>query len=129
LEEKDNMKKMVDAEEDEEPPELIMRDDNSNKVDPNTIIDTPEQEETCYEGLTLDDWYLYEYEEELKDTPWYYRLHFKQWGIYANSDFKGPRHPAYMHFLLVDESGCGVDGANIRNKRKAPNGPTRSNGF
>jgi len=66
----------------------------------------------------LDDWYFYEHEAELKDAPWYYRPYFKQWGIYANSDFKGPWDPAYMHFLLTDESGCGVDGANIRNKRK-----------
>ena len=42
----------------------------------------------------------------------------EQWGIYENMDFKGPWDPAYMHFLLTDESGCGIDGARIRNKRK-----------
>jgi len=33
-------------------------------------------------------------------------------------DFQGPWDPEYLHFLLTDESGCGVDGARIRNKRK-----------
>jgi len=66
----------------------------------------------------LDDWYLFEFREELEDSPWYYRQYYEQWGVYESMDFEGPWDPAYLHFLLMDESGCGVDGARIRNKRK-----------
>jgi len=78
------------------------------------IMDTLEQEEPCYEVLTIDDWYFYEYREELKDAPWYYRQYYEEWGIDENSDFEGPWDPAYMHFLLTDESGCGRTNARKR---------------
>ena len=94
----------------------------SDKSDPNLIMESPEQEEACYEGLTLDEWYFDEFGEELKDAPWYYRQYFEQWGIYENMDFKGPWDPAYMHFLLTDESGYAIEGARIRQQTQSGEG-------
>ena len=50
-----------------------MKNDRINKNVWNEIADPTEVEEELYEGLTLDDWYFFEFREELKDAPWYYR--------------------------------------------------------
>ena len=70
----------------EEDPQDIS--DNNNVQD--ATADSPGWEEGSYEGLTLDDWYFFEFREELRYAPWYYRRYYEEWGIYENEDFEGP---------------------------------------